>query len=332
MNWYLQNGRDSDVTLYSKIILIRNLREFKFNLQNEKDIEKLKNKIKDNINSIGYGLKYFELNNMDDITKESLIEKNIITSDYVKNNPNGAIVINDEENICIVINDEEHLKIEFFSSGFELENLLNFIIELDEKIGEIFQYATNKKYGYLTSSPTNCGTGLNASVILHVPGLNKTNNIENVIYNLNNFSISIRKKQDEIEDILEVSNKITLGITEKEIIENMKFVINELIKKERQARKFLTKNLINLEDSIYRSYGILENCKKITFVECQELISNLKIGIDLGIIKEINDSKIRKLCLYTKKANMQKYYGEKFKDLELDVKRANIIKEILKER
>lgn len=133
MNWYLQSGKDSDVVTNTRIRFARNLQGFKFNLKNPKDIEELKNKIKENTYAIGYGLKYLELKDMDDITKMSLVEKNLISKDYALKNKTGAILINDEENICIIINDDDHLKVQVFSSGFELENTLNFAIELDKK-------------------------------------------------------------------------------------------------------------------------------------------------------------------------------------------------------
>ena len=155
MNWYLQSGKESDVVTSTRIRFARNLPEFKFNLKNKIEIEKLKNKIKENVYAIGYRLKYLELKDMDDITKMSLVEKNLISPEYAIHNENGAILINDEENICIMINDEDHLKIQVFSSGLELENTLNYAIELDQKIEEVLGYATSKKYGYLTSLPTN---------------------------------------------------------------------------------------------------------------------------------------------------------------------------------
>ena len=337
MNWYLQTWKESDIVKSTRIRFARNLAGFKFNLKTKEEINKLKNKIKENIYSIGYGLKYLELKDMDDITKMSLVEKNIMSAEYALNkNETGAILINDEENICIMINDEDHLKIQVFSAGFELENTLNYAIELDQKIEEVLGYATNKKYGYLTSLPTNCGTGLKASVMVHLPALEKTKNIDKVFYTLNNFGINILGAygQDNVnnQNIYQISNKRTLGITEQEIIENIKIVANKLIEQERNARKFLAKDTIELEDIIYRSYGILKNCRKITLNEAQELISNIKLGTDLGILKEINDSKIQQLTLYTKPASMQKYLGEQYETLERDIKRAEVIKRIIEEK
>lgn len=328
MNWYLQSGKDSDVVTSTRIRFARNLQGFKFNLKNPKDIEELKNKIKENTYAIGYGLKYLELKDMDDITKMSLVEKNLISKDYALKNKTGAILINDEENICIIINDDDHLKVQVFSSGFELENTLNFAIELDKKIEEVLGYATSKKYGYLTSMPTNCGTGLKASVMVSLPALEKTKNIDKVFYNLSNFGINIL----ELNNAFEISNKRTLGITEEDIIQNIKVVTEKLIEQERNARKFLDKDKISLEDTIYRSYGLLTNCRKITLEETEKLLSNVKIGTDLGILPELTDSKIQKMYLYSKPANMQKYLGEQYEAFERDIKRAEVIKNIIKEK
>lgn len=328
MNWYLQSGKDSDVVTSTRIRFARNLQGFKFNLKNPKDIEELKNKIKENTYAIGYGLKYLELKDMDDITKMSLVEKNLISKDYALKNKTGAILINDEENICIIINDDDHLKVQVFSSGFELENTLNFAIELDKKIEEVLGYATSKKYGYLTSMPTNCGTGLKASVMVSLPALEKTRNIDKVFYNLSNFGINIL----ELNNAFEISNKRTLGITEEDIIQNIKVVTEKLIEQERNARKFLDKDKISLEDTIYRSYGLLTNCRKITLEETEKLLSNVKIGTDLGILPELTDSKIQKMYLYSKPANMQKYLGGQYEAFERDIKRAEVIKNIIKEK
>ena len=336
MNWYLQSGKESDVVTSTRIRFARNLPEFKFNLKNKADIERLKSKIKEKTYEIGYGLKYIELKDLDDVTKMSLAEKNLIKPEYVVHNKDGAILINDEENICIMINDEDHLKIQVFSSGLELENTLNLAIELDQKIEGVLGYATSKKYGYLTSLPTNCGTGLKASVMVHLPALTLTNNTNKVFYTINNFGVNVvgayGENTKELGDMFQISNKRTLGVTEKEIIENLKVVTEKIIEQERKARKFLAKDTIKLEDTIYRSYGTLCNCKKISFEEAQKLISNMKMGTDLGILPELTDSKIKRLILYTKPGNLQKYLGEEYEILECDIKRAEVIKQIINEK
>lgn len=335
MNWYMQSGKDSDVAISTRIRFARNLNGFKFNLANKEEIEKLENKIKDNLFAIGYGLKFFKLKDMDEITKMSLVEKNIISPEFIlKKNETGSILINDEENICIMINEEDHLRIQVFNSGLDLKNTLNLAIELDEKLGEILGYAVSKKYGYLTSCPSNCGTGLRASVMLHIPALKITGSIEKVLRAVNNFGINIRgiygENTKSFGDIYQISNEQTLGKTEEEIVENLRVIVEELIKKERTARKYLGKDKIELEDKIYRSYGVLTNCRKITSEETLQLLSNIKLGTDLGIINELNDLKVLKLFILTKPANLQKFIGKPLENSERDVNRAEIIKQIIK--
>ena len=193
MNWYLQNNENSDVAISTRIRFARNLHGFKFNLQKNDEIEALQNKVKDNLYTIGYGLKFFKLKDMDDITKMSLVEKNLLSPDFVlKRNETGSILINDDENICIMIGEEDHLRIQIFSNGLDLKNTLNLAIELDEKIGESLGYAMNKKYGYLTACPSNIGTGLRASVMVHLPALSKTKNTKKILQATSSFDISIR--------------------------------------------------------------------------------------------------------------------------------------------
>lgn len=334
MNWYMQSGNESDVAISTRIRFARNLNGFKFNLNEKQDIEKLENKIKDNLYGIGYGLKFFKLKDMDNITKMSLVEKNILSPEFVlKKNDIGSILINDEENICIMINEEDHLRIQVFSAGFDLENTLNLAIELDEKLGKTLGYAVSKQYGYLTQSPSDCGTGLRASVMVHLPGLKLTENIEKVFHAIGNFGINIRgiygENSKSIGDIFQISNEQSLGISEKEIVKNLKVIVEKIINQERSARKLLGKNTIDLEDKVYRSYGLLSNCRKISLNETLELLSDVKLGVDLGILKEISDSKVQKLYILTKPANLQKYFGNTFETIERDYKRADLIKTIL---
>lgn len=337
MNWYLQSNENCDVVKSTRIRLARNLNEFKFNLQSKDDQEKLENKTKDNLYAIGYGLKFLKLKDMDDITKMSLVEKNLISPEFaLKRNETGSILINDDENICIMIGGKDHLNIQVFSCGLELENTLNLAIELDERMGDILGYAISKKYGYLTSSPSDVGTGLRASVMVHLPALSKTKNTRKILEVIDSFGMNIRGiygENSQIQgDMYQISNKQTLGITEKEIIKNLQVIVQKVIEQERQARKLLTKDELELEDIIYRSYGILTNCRKISYEETRDLLSNIKLGTDLGILPELTDLKVQKLYLYTKPANLQKYLGRQYEAIERDIKRAEVIKQIINEK
>ena len=328
MNWYLDVNENSDVVKSTKIKLSRNLSEFKFNLKKQEDIEKLENKVKENLYNIGYGLKFLKLCDMDEITKMSLVEKELISSNFALKRY-GSILINDEENICIMIGGEEHLELQVYGAGLDLENALNLAIEIDEKIGEILGYAVSKKYGYLTSSPSNIGTGLKVSVKVHLPALERTRNTRKVFEAIGDFGINIKEVYKGKGDIYQISNKQTLGISEKEIIRNLKVIVQTVIEQERQARKLLAQDEIGLSDMIYRSYGILANCKQISNEETRELLSNVKLGVDLGILSELTDLKIQKLYLYSKPSNLQKYLGQKYDKEELKIKRAEVIKKII---
>lgn len=336
MNWYLQSSENSDVATSTRIRLARNLQDFKFNLTQKEDIERLENKIKEGLYNIGYGLRFFKLKDMDDITKMSLVEKNLISPEFVLNkNETGSILINDEENICIMIGNEDHLEIQVFNCGLDLDNTLNLAIEIDEKIGETLGYAISKKYGYLTACPNNVGTGLRASVMVHLPALSKTKNTKKVLEAIHSFGINIRgvygENTESTGDMYQISNQQTLGRSEQEIVQNLHVIVEKIIKQERQARKILAKDDIALEDLIYRSYGILSNCRKISSEETRNLLSNIKLGTDLGILKELTDLKVQKLYLYTKPANLQKYVGEQYEAIERDIKRAEVIQQIMKE-
>lgn len=336
MNWYLENGKDSDIIISSRIRLARNIKEFPFKIKMTKeDKNKLLEKVKFITPSIGYGLKFLYLKDMDDITKMSLVEKHILSPEMaLEKEQDGAILINDEENICIMLNEEDHIRLQVFASGLDLQNTLNLAVEIDEKLDELLGFSVSEKYGFLTACPTNVGTGLRASVMVHLPALKMTGNLNKLLHIVNSFGMTIRGAYGEESkaksDIYQISNNQTLGITEKEIVTNLENITKKVMEQERLARKYLAKNSDDLEDKVYRSYGILTNARKLTSEECDNLLSDIKLGTDLGIIEEIDDNKVKELILYTKPANLQKRVGKLLDANERDKKRTEIIKQIIK--
>ena len=334
-NWYLQSGKESDVVISTRIRLARNLSDIPFvNKCSKEDFEKILQRAMKLSNELSYNLKFLRLKDMDSITRLSLIEKHLISPDFaVDENNTEAILINEDESICIMVNEEDHLRIQVLSSGLDLENSLNLATEIDEKIEKVLNYAFNERYGFLTTCPTNVGTGLRASVMVHLPALTLTGNINKILDVVNEFGMNIRGIYGEGSksqgNIYQVSNKQSLGISEQEIIKNIKTITEKIIEQERLARKYLTKNSIELEDRVYRAYGVIANCRKISSDEMKKLMSDVKLGVDLGIIKELTDLKVNKLELYTKPANMQLYVGKNLDAYERDVKRAEVIKNII---
>lgn len=336
-NWYLQNGKASDVVVSSRVRLVRNLNGFKYiNKCSKEEQKQISEKVKEIVPSLGYGLQVIKLDDIDDVTKLSLVEKHLLSPEFVMNNSiEKAFIINPEENICIMLNEDDHIKIQVFSSGEELENLTNLIIEIDEKLGEALNYAYSEKFGYLATSPINIGTGMKASVIVHLPALSVTGNLSKVLRIVNNFGMSVKGVYGEGTqnqgDLYQITNNQTLGITEKEIMANVRSITEKIIEQERAARKFLGKNQVELEDKVYRAYGLLTYASKLSSDETKKLLSDVKLGVDLGIIKEIDDGKMKKLELYTKAGNLQKYFGKTFDGYEREIKRAELVKQLVRE-
>ena len=337
MNWYLQNGKESDVVISTRVRLSRNIKGIPFiNKASKEELKEVYDKVKEITPSLGYNLKFLSIDDMDMITKQSLVEKHLISPDFAKTKmPYTAVVINDDENICIMVNEEDHIKLQVFTSGLDIDNLLNLAIEIDEKMESLIPYSYHEKYGFLTACPTNVGTGLKISTLVHIPALQMTGNLNKMLNIINNLGMNVRGLYGEGTkaegDIYQVSNNQTLGITEKEIAKNLNLLAQKIIDQERLARKYLSKSSLKLEDEVYRSYGILANARRLSEDENIELLSRVKLGTDLGIIKELNDKKVRELMLFTKPANMQKRLGTKLSVIDQEASRCEVVKQILQE-
>ena len=336
-SWYLETGKtDGDIVISSRIRFARNIKGYPFEIKmTEKQKQEVLEKVKYITPSVGYGLQYFAMKEMDDVTKMSLVEKHLISPEMAlrKDQDNIAILLNKEENICIMLNEEDHLRIQVFSAGLNLQNTMELAIEIEEKIDEMLPFSCSKDYGYLTACPTNVGTGLRASVMVHLPALKLTGNISKILHIVNNFGMTIRGVYGEDTksqgDMYQISNNQTLGITEKEIIANLENITKRVVEQERLARKYLRKDAIELENRVYRAFGIMRYATKIDSEEAEDLLSDIKLGTDLGIIQELTDSKVKELELYLKPANLQKRVGKALTALDRDLERAKIAKQII---
>lgn len=337
MNWYCEPGKENDVVLSTRIKLSRNFADIPFIAKaTEKDLQNVVERTRKILPKLGYGLKLQRLKDMDLITKQSLLEKNLVNQEFISDNTDvEAICINDEENICIMLNELDHIEIQVFNSGLEIDNSFNLISEIDQKLRNEEKIAFDKKFGYLTSDLVNVGTGMKASILVHLPGLKKTGNLQKILDIVENFGMNIRNEYGEYSkkdsDVYQISNRQTLGISEKDTIANLKIITEKIVEQERIARKFLAENSKNLEDSIYRSLGILLYAKRMSLEESNKLISEVKLGVDLGILLELTDIKIKKMLLYTKPANLQKYLGRILTKDEMQIERAKILQNIIKE-
>lgn len=332
MSWYFENGPESDVVVSTRIRFARNIKGIKFPSVAEK--EELVNVVNlfDKKNFIN-GLQLLKLSDLDSLMRLSLVEKHIISKDML-NDANATILLNLDEDKCIMLNEEDHLRIQVLKPGLELEKALEDAEKLDDEINEKVEYAYSDLYGYLTTCPTNLGTGLRASVMLHLPALRMIGKIGNVVDVINKININVRgvygEGTDAIGDLYQVSNKISLGVTNEEVINNLKSVVKKLIEQERKAREYLKSKGVSFEDKVCRDYGILAHAKKLSYSESEKLISMVKLGVEMGIINDIDAKKVNEISVVSKDATLQKYAKENLEGKELDAKRAELIQKIIK--
>lgn len=331
MSWYFENGPESDVVVSTRIRFARNISGHKFNsIATNEDKEKVLDIFKNN--NVVPELKFIRLSDLDELMQNSLIEKHVISRDIL-NVESAGILLNADEDVCVMINEEDHVRIQAMNPGLELEKTLKTAEDIDNKIAEKVEYAYSDLYGYLTTCPTNVGTGLRASVMLHLPALRITGRIGRVLDVVNKVNLDVRGVYGEgteaIGDMYQVSNKVSLGVTNQEIISSVKSIVNKIIEQERNAREYLMTRGIDFEDRVCRDYGILTSARKLSYDECAKLVSMVKLGVDLGIIKEIDSRKINEISIATKPATLQKCCKEILGPKERDEKRADIIKMIV---
>lgn len=332
MSWYFENGPESDVVVSTRIRFARNINGYKYTSRaSEDELKNIQNIFKEG--NIVPGLSYINIQDLDELMRMSLVEKHIISRDLLKQKY-GAVLLNSDEDICVMLNEEDHIRIQAIKPGLNLEETLAEAEKVDAVIDDKIDYAYNDLYGHLTACPTNLGTGLRASVMLHLPALRITRKIGKVIDVVNKVNINVRgvygEGSDAIGDLFQVSNKVSLGLTNLEIINNVKAVVNKLIEQERQAREFLKTRGIEFEDKICRDYGILSCARKLTYGEAEKLISMVKLGVSMGIITDIDAQKVNEINIISKPATLQKYAKETLTGKDLDIKRAEFIQKVIK--
>lgn len=309
--------RYEDVVLTTRIRLARNIKGYKFtNNMNDREKQKLLDYIKEKLEN-----KYtvLELNNIDEVTKKSLVEKHTISKELLLNN-NTALIIDDKNNITTMVNEEDHFRIQAFEDAFNIDKAYENILTIDDDISKQIEYAYNRDYGYITACPTCLGTGMRVSVMLHLPALEKIGALEKIFYEISNLGISIRGIYGENTEgdgtIYQISNQRTLGITEKDIIEQVKQVTTYIVKQERKAREIL-KNKIDIKNEVMRAYGIAKYAVIMPKKEAMQILSNIRMGVNMGFIDELPLEKINQIIenigINTLRKDLKRIFLEKMK-------------------
>jgi len=335
--WLKGSGPNADIVISSRIRLARNLSQAPFpHWAAKKQGEESLNKAKEGLSKVDYLKKstFFELAGMDSIDKQFLVERHLMSLDHAQKTNSKAVVVDEEEIVSIMINEEDHIRTQVMQSGFNLHEAWNIINKIDEAISKELNFAFMPDWGYLTACPTNAGTGMRGSVMLHLPALVMSRAIDRVLAAIAKLSFTTRGLYGEgtqaMGNFFQISNQISLGPSEEEIIDSINGLIRQIIEQENQARDTLfSKNNPLLEDRINRSLGILKSARIITSQETIELLSMVRLGCDLGMVKGINQSHINELFIITQPAHLQKIEGKKLSSQERDVKRAQIIRDKL---
>lgn len=330
--WASGKGPEQEIVISSRIRLARNIKNIPYpNRATQEDLKNVTAMVKNVINDHEQiSLNYIYIEELTEIEKQLLVEKNLVSPVHAEPGIEKGLLLNDDENISIMVNEEDHLRIQILMPGLQLDQAWNEADMFDDYLEQEIDYAFSKKWGYLSACPTNLGTGLRASVMVHLPALNITHNINKMLDAVSQLGLAVRgiygEGSESAGNIYQISNQITLGNSEREIIDNLKSVTAQIIEQERNARKgLLREQKINIYDRIMRSLGILKYAHKMSSEEATKLLSNVRLGIDMGIIEDVDPGVLSELIVLIRPAHLQKIEGEELTTEEKDVKRAELI-------
>ena len=336
--WLKGTGPSANIVMSSRVRMARNLDKIPFsNWADKGRLEDVLVAVKDAALSTS-GLKdaiFVRLKDLSEVDRLFLVERHLMSPEHAENVDCKAIVVDPKEMISVMINEEDHLRIQVLLSGANLRECWRIADELDTELSKKLAFAYSAKWGYLTACPTNTGTGLRGSVMLHLPALVFTGQIGKILQAIAKLGLNIRglygEGTDATGNIFQISNQVAMGITEEETIDNIERISNQVISREDSTRKtILTKNKEALVDRISRAMGTLKSAHIITSNETITLLSAIRLGVDLGIVKTMDRRTVNELFLLTQPAHLQELDGRPLNANERDIKRADLIRSKLK--
>lgn len=338
--WLTSEGEESLVVLSTRVRLARNIAGSTFPESADRETKK---RIINYVDSVVTRSKlltegqYIKAADVDSIDKDFLIERHLISPVFLNGDLDKALYISPDERVSIMCNEEDHLRIQALSPGLDPRASYDLAMKYETEIGKYLEYTYDSDFGYLTSCPTNAGTGMRVSVLIHLPGLVLTREIDKLISHITRSGLIVRGFYGEGSDVLgnlfQVSNQTTLGVTEDEIIKQIERVTREIIEKEANARQLLIEETSEIiEDKIWRAYGILKHARVLSSDEVMNLLSAVRLGHAMKIIDFLNISLINDILLLSQPAHLQKYYGEEMDNNQRDFVRAQMVREKLREQ
>jgi protein arginine kinase len=332
--WLKGTGPEGDVVISSRVRLARNLRRFPFmtvaSTPVRSEIERfVRPRLEDA--RLPRRLLYWPLDEMTEIERTVLVERHLISRELAQADGDRGVAIAPDEAMSVMVNEEDHLRLQVLRSGLQLDEAYEEVDRMDTALEGSLHFAFSPRFGYLTACPTNAGTGLRISVMMHLPAAVVSKQMDKVLQSLQRLNYTVRGLYGEgtspLGDFYQVSNQVTLGKSERDIIAEMKKVIPEILKFERSWRhQLLSTESRRLEDRVWRAYGILKNARRITSEEATELLSSIRLGVNLNLLTAVPMKAINELFIFTQPAHLQKIERKILEADERDVVRANLIR------
>lgn len=319
----------------SRIRLARNIKDIPFT--GRMTVEQKKavcTKVKEVASAIpGYKFDYIDMENVTAIQAGSMVEEHLISVEFANNREGEGLLLDRKHNVSVMINEEDHLRIQVLGRGEKLATLYETASEIDDALDEKLHFAFSEKLGYLTHCPTNLGTGLRASVMMHLPALHESGLINKIINTVSQVGLTVRGMYGEGSEpagcVYQVSNQITLGISEKDTIERLEDIVRQIARNEAALREKMLEN-ISIEDRVFRSYGIAREARIMSSQEFMKLMSDIRLGIEGGLLN-LDTKVLDELCIKVQPYTLMLYGGEGMEICQRDIKRAEIVRDKLKE-
>lgn len=335
MKWYLETGPEGDVVISTRVRLARNLKDFPFPCkitaeQSGKVIEAVRDALFAGGVAVSRDFNFIEMGKLTPARAMSLAEKHIISPEFAQNREGRALLLNNDDSVSIMVNEEDHLRIQTLFSGLCLSEALKLAGRLDDLLDERLKFAFDKNLGYLTQCPTNLGTGLRASVMLHLPAITQSGAIPNLSATVSKLGYTIRGTYGEGSSahgaFFQISNQVTLGVSEEETIENLLGIAKQIIAQERADRENLKKIGSRFEDKIWRSYGVLATARMLSGEEFMSLISDVRLGVTMGMLDSPDIETISALICEAQPATLMSTAGRNLDANARDEFRAQIVR------
>jgi len=337
--WLRATGPESDIVISSRVRLARNLAAFPFtNRASAYQKAEIEGLLKDRIGKLELDprLDYVNVPGLSPLDRQFLVERQLISRELAAADGPRGVAVGPRETVSVMINEEDHLRLQVMRSGFALDEAWQDIDRVDDLLEQRISYAFSEDFGYLTACPTNVGTGMRSSVMLHLPALVWTKQIEKVFRALQKINLAVRGLYGEGSrasgDFYQISNQVTLGKSETGILGEIREVIPQIIAYERQARNALVKESRQaLQDRVSRAYGTLCSATMMTAEETMDLLSSVRLGVNLTLLEDITIATVNELFIHTQPAHLQKLMGALLDGEERNAARARYLRTRLRE-